>query len=66
MTNLNNIFEGFFGETLKKADEAIARAQREKEREITKVNVEKEKEYLDEVYNNFFGDIMKKVDSIKR
>lgn len=64
MTNYNAIFEGFFGETLRKADEAVERARREKE--VDKVDVKKEKEYLDEVYNNFFGDIMKKVDSIKR
>lgn len=62
--NYNNIFDNFFGEVLRKADEAVAKARQPKE--VVKVDVEKEKEYLDEVYNNFFGDIMKKVDSIKR
>ena len=53
---MNKVFNGFFGESIAKADAIIAEAKVKKEtKKERKVNVN-----YKEVYNNFFGDVMKR------
>lgn len=58
--DMNKVFQGFFGDTLTKADSVIAEARVKKEEETKKVNLNQDQ--LDRVYEDFFGDIMKRTE----
>lgn len=59
MTNkqMKDVFDNFFGDTLAKADAVIAEAKKE----TKKVNLNQVNN-LNKVYNDFFGDVMKRTE----
>lgn len=54
--DMNKVFQGFFGDTLTKADGVIAEAKKKENKEV-KINQDLG---LDKVYDDFFGDIMRR------
>lgn len=58
--DMDKVFQGFFGDSIAKADAVITEARVKKE-ETKKVNLNQDLG-LDKIYNDFFGDVMKRTE----